>query len=230
MTDEFEGRAGSAGSPWDFDYRERGRIWGDGPSELLKATLPLVRRAAAEKGRLRILDIDCGYGRDVAALIAEVDADVLAVDPSRVAVEMARAQLPADAGVEVRCCGYADVDEAEGPFDVVMVSALYQLLRPTDRGALREAVGRLLAPGGLLLLSAMSPHDPQHFGRGTPVEGEERSFVDATYIHFCDRRELLDDFAFLDVRELREVEAEEHQWTGVVHHHVWWVMVAGRAG
>jgi hypothetical protein len=122
------------------------------------------------------------------------------------------------------------VDEAEGPFDVVMVSALYQLLRPTDRGALREAVGRLLAPDGLLLLSAMSPRDPQHFGRGTPVEGEERSFVDATYIHFCDRRELLDDFAFLDVRELREVEAEEHQSTGVVHHHVWWVMVAGRAG
>jgi SAM-dependent methyltransferase len=93
VTDGLEGRAGSAGSPWDFDYRERGRIWGDGPSELLKATLPLVRRAAAEKGRLRILDIGCGYGRDVAALIAEVDADVLAVDPSCVAVEMARAQL-----------------------------------------------------------------------------------------------------------------------------------------
>ena len=215
-------------SRWDGEYRRLGPIWGDGPSELIRETMPLLQREARRDSRLTVLDIGCGYGRDAALLASRLPVRVLAVDPSRVGIEMARRRLPAGAEVEFRPAGFVDIGDAEGPFDVIVVAALYHLLEPPQRTGLRAVVEERLAPEGLFLLSTLSVNDPQHAGSGAPVAGEENSFLERVYLHLSTEGELRRDFGFLEVVELREVVAEERRSDGVVHDHLWWVLAARR--
>ena len=83
-------------------------------------------------------------------------------------------------------------------------------------------------PGGLLLLSTLSPRDPQHYAVGQPVLGEERSWVDRVYLHFCTADELVGDFSAFAVLDLEERSYDEHNARGVEHRHASWFLEGRR--
>ena len=60
----------------------------------------------------------------------------------------------------------------------------------------------------------MSPRDPQHYAVGEPVSGEERSWVDKVYLHFCTAEELARDFSAFEILDLDERSYEEPRASG----------------
>ena len=228
---------------WDARYRTGGELWGETPSELAAVAMERLATLGAAAADLTLLDLGCGYGRDDVVLWRALGLSVVGVDGAARAIEMARAALPAGARVEYRHADFGAagfrlgpvVDGRPGPdrptqdrFDVVYCSNVYHLLEPASRGALRAAMRRSLAPGGLVFVSTLSVRDPEHAGKGRPVPGEPGSFVTHAYLHLSDRGELAADFDWLEVERLDEIAYLEGRPHGAPHRHVSWVLV-GRA-
>jgi SAM-dependent methyltransferase len=128
-------------------------IWGHVPSErrlepaALELALETVRKVNPGTGGkpVRVLDLGCGDGR-VAAELVRAGAQVTGVDPSRVALERARASYPELDFAAVSQDGglpFADVS-----FDVVVCLNVLQHVADTQR--LLSEARRVLAPRGLL--------------------------------------------------------------------------------
>jgi 2-polyprenyl-3-methyl-5-hydroxy-6-metoxy-1,4-benzoquinol methylase len=79
--------------------------------------------ALAPVDGLRVLELGCGQGR-VTAQIAEVAASVLAVDPDKERVAVARAAIPASLRKKVtfEVASAAEVDAPKHPFDLAIFS------------------------------------------------------------------------------------------------------------
>ena len=92
---------------WDETYQEKDRIWGDAPSELARVVVSHLEEG--DPGKLDILEIGCGYGRDTAHIASQMDARILGTDPSRVAIDMAKGTCSA-ANVSFRCCSLGEIN------------------------------------------------------------------------------------------------------------------------
>ena len=218
---------------WEKRYAADGRLWGDGPSELARLAVARLRPAVrdADAPPLTLIDVGCGYGRDARYLAAELDCRVLGLDPSPTAIAAARKARSADVDVEYLAgdlSSLASDAEHAGPYDVVYICNVYHLLGPIGRRELAAAAAAAVRPGGLLFLSTLSPRDPQHYAVGEPVLGEERSWVEHVYLHFCTADELKADFAAFEVLDLEERSYDEHNANGQVHRHASWFLEGRR--
>jgi 2-polyprenyl-3-methyl-5-hydroxy-6-metoxy-1,4-benzoquinol methylase len=221
---------------WEKRYTIDGRLWGDGPSELARLAVARLRPAvatgrSAEAPALDVIDVGCGYGRDSRYLAAELGCRLLGLDPSPAAVAAARRARRSGLDVEYAVGDVAALAEdaaQAGRFDVAFSANVYHLLSPGGRRDFAAALATLVRPGGLLYLSTLSPRDPQHYAVGTPVRGEERSWVDRVYLHFCTAAELTAAFSAFTVLDLDERSYDEHNANGVVHRHTSWFLEARR--
>ena len=221
---------------WEKRYVTDGRLWGEGPSELARLAVARLRPAVAgasdaDAAPLTLIDVGCGSGRDSRYLAAELGCRVLGLDPSPAAVAAARkARRP---GLDVEylagdAASLADDAARAGRFDIAFAGNVYHLLSPGGRREFAAALAALVRPGGLLFLSTLSPRDPQHYAVGEPVLGEERSWVERVYLHFCTAAELEADFAAFEVLDLEERSYDEHNANGVVHRHASWFLEGRR--
>jgi cyclopropane fatty-acyl-phospholipid synthase-like methyltransferase len=205
---------------WNDSYREKQRIWGDEPSELARIAVNRLKRRGS--GKLSILEIGCGYGRDAVYVSTQLDAEVLGTDPSQVAIDIAQ-EAGAAENISFRCCGFAQIS---GSYDVVLATNVYHVLRSAERSRFGQVVADYLKPDGVLFLNTLSIQDPQHYGRGDPVAGEPNSFMGNRYLHFCTREELQEAFGHLTIIELYEHAYHEPLTTGGFHDHVSWILIA----
>jgi SAM-dependent methyltransferase len=235
--------SGSFGVPrevlqWERRYASaEERLWGDDPSEL--ARLAVARLRAYASRDLTLLDVGCGYGRDTMYLATELGCRALGIDGSPAAIATARSNLLAAVrtqGENAPAVDYLTGDFAEVisegrhgvPYDIVYCCNLYHLLGPIGRRELAAALAAAARPGGLLYLSTLSPRDAQHYAVGEPVAGEERSWVNGVYLHFCTAEELSRDFAAFEILDLDERSYVEPLANGRVHHHTSWFLEGRR--
>ncbi|MFI2648424.1 class I SAM-dependent methyltransferase [Micromonospora fulviviridis] len=142
-----EAERGAAVVPWDRDA----------PHSLLAEWTDRTRPDAA--GR-RALVVGCGFGRD-AEHLARLGFATVAFDISPTAVRTARRR---HAGSPVR---YETADLLDPPgawlggFDLVLESMNVQALPAGTRARAIRAVGRLVAPGGTLLVIAVGRRDDE---------------------------------------------------------------------
>jgi cyclopropane fatty-acyl-phospholipid synthase-like methyltransferase len=209
---------------WDADYNKYKQIWGEQPSEL---TLEASKRLIRHKCRpLRVLDVGCGYGRDSVFVAKSLGFRVLGIDISAKAIEMAR-ENALKAGAKKAEFKVSDFRELNSYFDVVLVSNLYHLLPQSGRSDLSTHVTRLLGPNGTLFLNAISVNDKEHFGVGTPVPGEEYTWIDnGKQIHLSTEAEMRRAFPALRIRELYEHDYEEPHPGARTHYHKAWILIA----
>jgi SAM-dependent methyltransferase len=210
---------------WDSTYRDHQRVWGDRPSALAAFACRYLREAKISGGDIQVLDIGCGYGRDALFIARSLNCYVLGIDNSSAAIEMALKAAGSDSAsrAKFQCCDFKQL--GGGKFDIMFASNFYHLLRSGERKSLRHIIKKKLKPGGMLFLSTLSPRDPEHFGKGKPVESEINSYVDERFLHFCTQEELEKDFNFLTIKELSEREYFEPRSNGEVHHHILWILV-----
>ncbi len=214
---------------WDNEYKSKERVWGERPSELAIAAAGYLQKCKSSNEILSILDIGCGYGRD-AFYLENLGCMILGIDISEEAINIASDVVlkVQKEDVKFQCCNFTELKEEK--YDIVFISNLYQLLKKNERKELRKAVMRILKPNGLLFLSTLSIKDSEHCGKGTPIPEESNSFQDRVYLHFCTREELVEDFAFLNIKELYEHEYYEPHSTGEIHHHISWILIGEYVG
>jgi SAM-dependent methyltransferase len=195
------------------------------PGQLALFAANFLKQSSRFKGSqdIFLLDLACGPGQDPIYLAQNLPCHILAVDNSASAVESAREILPKDLEkrVELLCYEFSQLNDR---YDVIFVSNLYHRLGPEERSRLRETIRRCLKIGGILFLSALSIKDPQHFGKGQPVEGESNSFWSERYLHFSTREDLTREFDFIRISALFESAFVEVRAEGN-HHHVDWILM-----
>lgn len=163
------------GAPWHEPeaglvpiFIEPGMAFGSGHHE----TTQMALKALSESVRpgMRVLDLGTGSGI-LAIAAAKLGADVLALDIDPAAVRSARENAEKNAvKIEVK---KGSLDEAEGPFDLI-VANLYAALH--ERFA--EGYGERLAPGGVLLATGVLKEQAKEVGEalkrtGLSPAGEE---------------------------------------------------------
>lgn len=122
------------------------------PEQIYASVLDLFPAAPA-----RVVDIGAGTGRD-AAWLAGKGHRVLAVEPVG-AFREAGAELHGDAIAWLDDQLPAlDETQRHGPFDLVLLCAVWHHLDTQDRARAVPALSRMTAPGGTLILSLR--HDP----------------------------------------------------------------------
>jgi SAM-dependent methyltransferase len=171
--------------------------------------LEILDRAAVPAD-LRVLDLGCAAGRNTAVL-AERGFDFQALDSSRSMITHTRQRVTGMLGERqaerrVRLGKMDDLsDFADAAFDLVVALGIYHCAasRREWSQALDESV-RVLASGGLLLVSVFTPETDLHGTGVHPIPGEQH-----VYSGFSSGRTYLVDAPTLDAemagRALRPV-------------------------
>lgn len=124
------------------------------------ADLDAMLAAGVRSGRERVLDLGCGAGHTALAF-AERTQEVVAFDLTEAMLEQAAA-LARERGLANLRLEQGDVSAlpfGDGAFDVV--TSRLSAHHYTDPGAALREAARVLAPGGLFLLSdTIAPEDP----------------------------------------------------------------------
>jgi 2-polyprenyl-3-methyl-5-hydroxy-6-metoxy-1,4-benzoquinol methylase len=108
---------------------------------------------------LRVLDVGAGSGRDAAALTA-AGHHVTAIDPSARMLQLARTLHP-DTTVRWQQDQLPALASVSGPFDIIVLSAVWMHVSPADRDLALARLLELLAPlGSLYATLRAGPADP----------------------------------------------------------------------
>ena len=134
----------------------------------------------------RALDLGCGTGTH-STYMARHCPEVVGVDFSRPALRQARRKAER-AGVSVRFevadvlkLGMPGSNDLGGPFDFVLDVSCMHTFNVEDRARYGESVGRVVRPGGHVLLYAWSPR--QQDGRTVGLSVEETQAVMGDAFH-----------------------------------------------
>jgi SAM-dependent methyltransferase len=151
--------------------REDGTVWaGDGRDYLdPPRKWPATERRMLRFARGRVLDVGCAAGR-VALALQERGREVVAIDESPLAVEVARRRGVRDA----RALALADVDASLGTFDTVLiVRNNFGLGGPDGARALLEQLAAVTTARGRLITDSVDPHriDDADIRAGTMAGG-----------------------------------------------------------
>ncbi len=140
---------------WDRRYRTEGAVWGDEPSPTAELAGRFLR------GGERVLEVGCGYGRDVCFLVRR-QLRVVGIDPAHEGLALAEARLRREGlcPEELVHGEFANGSFPAGSFDAVLSHRLlHLLLAPEAVAGFVKDVGRVLRPGGLLCLGARNTQD-----------------------------------------------------------------------
>lgn len=170
---------------WDARYLEQGALWGHLPAVSAEETWWRLRGTGAK----RILVAGCGYGRHL-AYFARHGLDTTGLDASRAAIEMAQELARADGlDLVLSCASATRMPFPSAAFDAVYDHALLHHLDASDRELAIAEYCRVLRPGGLLVVSALSADDPEN-GIGPELEPGTFRGADGRLEHFFESDEL----------------------------------------
>ena len=136
--------------------RDDGTVWcGDGSDYLHPPRRwPATERRMLRFARGRVLDVGCAAGR-VSLLLQERGCEVVAIDESPLAVDVARRRGVKDA----RALSLADVDASLGLFDTVLIVRNNMGLGgPDGAAALLERLAQITTSRGRLITDSVDPH------------------------------------------------------------------------
>lgn len=147
----YEGR-----EAFEIMERDDGLIYAGDPSDYFHSyrRWPGVEKRAMRWVRGRVLDVGCGAGR-VSLHLQERGHEVLAIDESPLAVEVARRRGVRDA----RVCSLAAIEPDAGPFDsVLLLRNNFGLAGPEDSaGPLLARLAQLTSPQGRIITDSVDP-------------------------------------------------------------------------
>ncbi len=146
-------------------------------------TLPLRADWLAKRldSRARILDLGCGYGRTLGALLSSGYEHVIGMDFSAGMLGRCRTELPA--AILARCDGRTIPLRAESTHAVLLLAVLTCTPADADQQALIDEIQRVLRPGGMLYISDFllneDARNRERYERSRPEGGDYGVFCHA---------------------------------------------------
>jgi adenylylsulfate kinase-like enzyme/2-polyprenyl-3-methyl-5-hydroxy-6-metoxy-1,4-benzoquinol methylase len=141
------------GAYWDAFYRR---------GEAVQEPSPFAIHVAQKvlNGRIRLLDIGCGNGRD-SAYFSQLGHEVWALDASRSAIDLCR-EFYAHVPIEFRHGTIESLLDVGNPpkFDVVYCRFVLHAMTEKEEAALCRTAHGLLRDRGMLLIECRSVNDP----------------------------------------------------------------------
>ncbi|MGK5169060.1 methyltransferase domain-containing protein [Geodermatophilus sp. CPCC 205761] len=151
-----------AGGPARRDVTERGGVIARISAALEPFIEEVLTRTVAELRPERVLDVGCGAGLQLAAVLdAAPGARGIGVDTDEPAVAIARQTLERRGLAGRATVLHGDVREQQlDPVDLALLANVVYYLPLGERVAFLRDIGRLLAPGGALVVvtTAATPH------------------------------------------------------------------------
>ena len=132
----------------------------------------------------RVLDAACGEGYG-AALLAGVAQSVIGVDIEPRVVAEASAQYAAPGNLRFEAASVTRLPLADGSVDAVVSFETIEHLQASDQPPMLAEFARVLAPGGILILS--SPNRAEY--------SDARNYANPFHLHELDRDELSERLA-----------------------------------
>jgi predicted O-methyltransferase YrrM len=157
-------RAQLAGGPPRRDVAERGSVIARLSAAFEPFVHDLLGRTVAERRPRRVLDVGCGAGLELAAMLAAApDAVGVGVDVDADAVTLAERTLVRrglDERAEVLRADVRELGERVDPVDLALLANVVYYVPDAERVALLRAVAGLLVPGGVLVVvtTVATPH------------------------------------------------------------------------
>jgi protein-L-isoaspartate O-methyltransferase len=152
------------GGPGRCDVTEQGELIARIAAALEPIVHETLSRTVTERRPGRVLDVGCGAGLQLAeALDAAPDAEGIGVDNDGSAVAIARRTLERRGLAGRATVLHGDIRELAAqiqPVDLALLANVVYYVPPAERVAFLRDLGRLLAPGGALLVvtTAATPH------------------------------------------------------------------------
>ncbi len=149
-------------------------------------------RAFVEPPRGRALVVGCGYGDD-AEFVASLGFEVTAFDIAPSAVARSRERFPSSSVEYVVADILRPPPDWEGAFDFVFEAYTVQVLPDAARLVAAASVGRMVGPGGRLLVVARSRKDSDPKGSMPwPLTRDELDAFAVPGLDLADLRELVE--------------------------------------
>ena len=119
---------------WNKEYNDKERMWGESPSDLAVVAVRYLQKCKSNNELLRIVDIGCGYGRDVLYFSTHLRCTVLGIDNSEKAIDMARNICHNSSNESIRfcCCDFAELGEDRYDVVFIYISSLKRSWRKTS--------------------------------------------------------------------------------------------------
>jgi MPBQ/MSBQ methyltransferase len=166
---------------WDADYRQKGKLYG-GSSRQFPAYPP----------GSRVLDIGCGEGRNLPAMISR-GWEVIAMDHSPHAVNLARNALDGGTMVPLVISDAGNLPFSGSVFDAVTVVHVIGHGMADARSRIAGEISRVLRPGAKIFLVVFSTSDFR-FGKGKETECDTFVKGNGILTHYFMENEVADLF------------------------------------
>ena len=201
---------GESKDHWDKRFQEEGTVWGTTPS---RSAARARRSLGIRDPGQHILEIGCGYGRDMQAFVG-AGHRVTGVDFSWQALAISRATCP---GLRLCCGDVLSLPFQDASFDVIYGHSVYHLLRASQRRACLRECHRVLCRNGWIIQTVASVKDPDY---GTGLEVEQNTFVNSRGVLKCyfTLESICGEFVGFELVESSELVA--HHIHGEEHDHV----------
>jgi SAM-dependent methyltransferase len=218
LTDNYRGG-------WEKAYAEHGAdtLWNEDPIPCLD----MVTEFLKVQGLRTVLDIGCGDGRNLAAI---VDRGFIGagMDISATALQGAIRRLKGRAFLVQGDAVALDLFP-DASIDAITIFDVFGQIPEVER--MIENLRRVLRPGGICALNAYTPADSE-YGIGTPVGDHAFEYRD-TLFRFYEAADLQKLFAGWDIRALERqswVDPPHGEFRAYEHTHDNWIVVATPAG
>jgi ubiquinone/menaquinone biosynthesis C-methylase UbiE len=186
-------------------------LFGGTADVMRRMAVPPLVRTLAGSSQPRVLDVGCGTGRFLAQLARSLpNAQLAGLDLSAPYLARAAGEL-VGLGVSLACDNAESMPWADAHFDAVSAVFLFHELPPDARRRVASEVWRVLAPGGLFVIS-----DSAQLAESGELAGVLRGFA-AAYHEPYYKSYLRDDFArWLPECGFEVLSAEPHFVSKVV--------------
>ena len=193
---------------YDDYYRSTPEVFGSAPAPVLVEHVELIEPT------ITALDIGCGQGRN-SFFLARREITVHALDPSIEGVSAVKVAAETE-GLAIRAIhgGFEDLEPDEDGYGAILVFGLIPDLRREQVTALVAAIERVLAPNGLLFITAFGTWDPAFEHHQTEwAEDAENSFcsLDGVVRTYLEKGELVALFPNFEVIHSWEGLGPEHR-------------------
>jgi len=157
---------------YDDYYRSTPDVFGSAPNQILVEQAGLIDPSATT------LEIACGQGRN-SFFLARNGMTVHALDQSVEAVRQVKAVAEKESlAIRTIHSGFADLQPKSDGYGAILVFGLIPDLKRDDVAALVTTIEKVLAPKGLLFITAFGTWDPA-------FEGHQREWTEDSENSFC---------------------------------------------